>query len=84
MARFNNTELTEQTMQETRQFFADNKDACIAEVLSGAVKVNNNESYFKWMLEMKAEALCGGQDHIFTFLQRAYYIQTGECIALLA
>lgn len=83
MSRFNNVEITEQTMRSTRQHFAANALACIEEVKNGYVKVNDRESYFAWCMQRHDDALAGKNDHTFTFLQRAYYLQTGECVALL-
>ena len=75
--------ITPETIQKTRQWWADNALACIAEVKSGEVKVNNPEKYFAWRMEQHADALAGKYDHSFAFQQRAYFIQTGECVALL-
>lgn len=83
MATFNNVELTAQTMQRTRQHFADNAQACIHEVVTGEVTVNDPQSYFEWRCEQAVDAMAGKIDHTLTFLQRAYYLQTGEMIALL-
>jgi hypothetical protein len=83
MPKFNNVELSVDTMQQTRQHFADNSMACINEVLSGSVKVNDKEEYFAWMRSNARCALSGKLDHTFTFLQRAYWLQTGEMVALL-
>lgn len=86
MPKFNNTELTPATMQATRQHFADNKQAQIDEILSGAVKLpshNPQELHFARLRADAKECLAGTFDHTFTFLQRAYWIQTGEMIALL-
>lgn len=83
MPKFNNVELSEATMQATRQHFADNAIACIAEVLDGTVRVNDPESYYAWQEERAIEALAGNCDHTLTFLQRAYWIQTGDMVALL-
>ena len=81
--KFNGVELTQETILATRQWFADNAMACIAEVESGAVKVNDPEKYFAWRKESAANSLAGKNDHTFTFMQRAHYLQTGECVALL-
>lgn len=37
MAKFNGVTLTTETIQATRQWFADNDQACINEVVSGQV-----------------------------------------------
>nr|WP_156736425.1 hypothetical protein [Mycobacterium sp. E3298] len=81
--KFANVELTQDTIQMTREWFAHNAQACIDEVLNGDVKVNDKESYFKWREEQIEEAMSGQYDHTLTFLQRAHHIQTGECVALL-
>lgn len=83
MAKFNGVEITLDKIRETRQHFADISYACIAEVKSGDVKVNHQDVYFiRREAEAKA-ALDGEFDHTLTFLQRAYWLQTGVMIALL-
>lgn len=77
------TKLTEASIQAARQWYADNALACIAEVESGAVRVNDRESYFAWRHQQRVEALAGKYDHTLAFLQRAHYIQTGDCVPLL-
>jgi hypothetical protein len=81
--KFNGVTLTQDTIQKARQWFADNAQACIDEVRSGEVKVNDPESYFEWRKQSASDTLDGKNDHTFAFLQCAYWIQTGECIALL-
>jgi len=83
MPKFNGVTLTPDSIQKTRQWFADNAQACIDEVASGAVRVNDPESYFEWRRKQIADSLAGRSDHTFTFLQHAHYLQTGECVALL-
>lgn len=83
MAQFAGVELTEETIQKTRKWFADNAQACIDEVRSGEVKVNDPEAYFAWREESIKDAIECRNDNTLTFLQRAHYIQTGDCIALL-
>ena len=75
--------ITEESMQVARQWFADNALACIAEVKSGAVRVNDPEVYFAQCLRRHDVALAGKSDHTFALRQRAWLIQTGECRALL-
>ena len=41
------------------------------------------ELYREKMAERKEAALAGEFDHTLTFMQRAHYMQTGECVALL-
>ena len=83
MSRFNGTQLTQETIVATRQHFADIDQACIDEVKSGAVRVNDPASYFAWCEQRAKDGMEGKHDHTLTFLQRAYWIQTGEMIALL-
>jgi len=75
--------LTPETIQATRQWFADNAAACIAEVEAGRVWVNDPARYFAHQRQAAADSLAGKYDHTFTFLQRAHYIQTGECVPFL-
>lgn len=83
MAHFAGVELTEETIQKTREWFANNDQECIEEVCSGKVNVNDPEVYILWCEKRAKSALEGGIDHTLTFLQRAYFIQTGEMVALL-
>lgn len=75
--------LRNESIQAARQWFHDNALACIAEVESGEVKVNDLEKFRAWKTESAADALAGKYDHTLAFLQRAHFIQTGECVALL-
>ena len=77
------TLLTPETIRATRQWFADNARVCIAAAQSGKVRVNDLTAYIAWQEESAAAALRGDYDRSLTFLQRATYIQTGECPALL-
>ena len=77
-------QINDESMIATRQWFADNAQACIDEAVSGDVFVNDLDSYVTWQRERATESMLGHHDHTFTFLQRAWFIQTGECIALLA
>lgn len=83
MTTFNGVELTEETILSTRKHFAENAQACIDEVLCGDVKVDDRETYLSWHIQDMVEFMAGERDHTFTFLQRAYWIQTGDCVALL-
>ena len=76
-------EMTDATRLATRQWYHDNAMACIAEAESGAVYVNDLDEYREWRLQSAADALAGKGDHTFAFLQRAYCLETGECVALL-
>ncbi|MDV5126967.1 hypothetical protein ACO7RW_01525 [Bacillus amyloliquefaciens] len=83
MARFNGVQLTDESIQKTRKWFADNAMACIEEVKSGKVYVNDRESYFAWRKKEAKEYIEGKYDYTVTFLQHACFIQTGESVALL-
>lgn len=81
---FNGEELTEETILKTRKWFSDNKYACIDKVKTGEHKIYcDKEEYYKREEQSAMDYLDGLNDHVFTFLQRAYFIQTGKCIALL-
>lgn len=82
--KFNGVELKEETIQETRKWFHDNSLACIEEAKSGKVFVNDIEYYSKWRTEQAKEYMEGKSDRTVAFLQRAYFIQTGESVALLS
>ena len=77
-------QITTESRMLARQWFADNALACIAEVKSGAVRVNNPETFFVKCLQNHDDALAGKFDRSLTFMQRAHYIQTGDCPALLS
>ncbi len=84
MLKFNGVQLTDETIQKTRKWFSDNALACIEEAKSGKVYVNDLEYYTKLNLEKSKEYLEGKHQITFTFLQRAYFIQTGESVPLLS
>lgn len=75
---------TEETIFKTRQWFASNSFACIAEAASGKVKVNDLARYIKDCEKNAMSALNGEFDHTFTFRQLAHFIQTGESVPLLS
>jgi hypothetical protein len=81
--QFNGVLLTNESIQSTRKWFSDNSIACIEEVKNGKVWVNDEEYYFNWRNKAAKEYIEGLHDHTVAFLQRAYFIQTGECVALL-
>lgn len=83
MLKFNGVELTEESIQKTRKWFSDNAMACIEEAKNGKFYVNNLEDYTKWEEKSAKEYMEGKHDHVLAFLQRAYFIQTGESVALL-
>lgn len=82
--KFNSIEITPETMQRTRQYFADLCDECVKAAAAGEFFVNDIVRYRQTNAEHKAAYLAGKSDHTFTFLQRAHYLQTGESVALLS
>lgn len=83
MPKFNNVELTQGTILKTRELFCDIYRQCIDDVLSGETKVNDPDGYIKWRKQSIELMSSGASDFSFTFLQRAYWVQTGENVALL-
>ena len=80
---FNDEELTEESILKTRKYFSDNCLACIEDVKSGKSKIYyDKEDYYKREERNSKDYLAGVNDNTFTFLQRAYYIQTGKSVAL--
>ena len=80
-------ELTQESIQKARLWFSNN---CLAmaekareSIATGIFYCNNPEiNALKWEQEAK-NWLDGNHSNSFTFWQKAYYIQTGECVALL-
>jgi hypothetical protein len=83
MPNFNGVQLIGESIQKTRQWFADNCMACIEEVKNGKVYVNDRDSYFALEEKAAKEYMEGCHDHVLAFLQCAYFIQNGESVALL-
>lgn len=73
----------EQAVITTRQWFADNAQACINEAVSGQVRVNNLASYVADQTQRIQDCLAGNWDHTLAFQQRVVYVQTGVCHAIL-
>jgi len=80
---FNGEKLTKESIEKTEQWFINNAQGCIDEVLSGEVRVNDRESYFKSCNERMQRYKDKTYTISLTFLQHAYYEQTGKSIALL-
>jgi len=76
--------LTVETIAATRRSFADNCKACIEEAQSGKVRVNDLPSYIVQKRHEAAGSLVGKNDNCLSFLQKAVYIQTDECVPLMA
>jgi hypothetical protein len=73
-----------ETVQRTREHFADIGRACIADAVSGETRVNDLPSYAQWREDGIRADLAGEHDHSFTFRQRAYWLETGISVALLS
>lgn len=80
---FNGEVLTEETIEKTRRHFVDIFQACINEAETGKTKVNDLQSYRQKMQE-RIDAMMNERPSSFTFFQRAYWIQTGESIAMFS
>jgi len=80
---FNNVVLTSETIESTKQWFINNAKACIAEAVSGEVFVNDLESYIDSQNRRIKDFEANLNQNNFTFMQRAYFHQTGHDVALL-
>lgn len=76
-------QLTQETVVRTRQWFADNARECVVAATEGEFHVNDLPRYARDQEASAVAFLAGERDHTFTFWQRAVYLQTGECPALL-
>lgn len=81
--RFAGVELTPESIGATQRWFADNALHSLDDALSGRVRVNDLPGYVQWCRERFAHALTDAGTHSVAFAQRAYYLQTGESVALL-
>lgn len=75
-------QLTEDTVTKTCQWYADNAQGCIDEVLSGKVKVNNQAQYIATKEALKEVYLQRNFEVGLWFYQKALYIQTGESVPM--
>lgn len=75
---FAGVELSEETILATREHYAQISRDIIADVKAG--RLRHSISHLEQRIE---DSLAGKGDHSLAFLQRAYWIQTGEDIALL-
>jgi hypothetical protein len=85
--------LTAETIQRTREHFAENKRACArvcveygqhGPLQEGGFHVNGREEYVAQCARDAEAFLAGEYDYSFTFAQRAHYLQTGESIPLFS
>lgn len=92
--RFNNTIITEETILATRRYTADIYRQCIEAAVEydsipgeqlpcGKFFVNDLEGYILALEGQIVDMLAGKRDNSFTFAQRAYWLQTGQDVALL-
>jgi len=81
--QFAGVTITPETVQLTREHFAALYNACASECQSGGITVNDPALYIDRCNRNAAQALSGRFDTSFTFMQRAHYLQTGDCVALL-
>ncbi|CAH9013809.1 conserved hypothetical protein [Vibrio phage 249E41-1] len=75
-------QLTEETLTKTCQWFADNAQGCIDEVLSGEVKVNDQAAYIETKKALIKCFLSRDFEIGLWFYQKALYIQTGESVPM--
>ena len=83
MATFNGVWLKGESVQAAREWFAENCAEAIIDAESGLIKVNDLEAFREWQTNLRRGHLRGDFDHTLTAMQRAYFIQTGESVALL-
>lgn len=80
---FNGVVITEESLDKARHFFINNLQEQINAVQSGEMKVNDVDRFIDRLIESMLDCAYGHYDRSFTMLQRAYYIQTGESVAML-
>lgn len=81
--KFNGVEILPSIIHLTKQYFIDIHHKCITGASEGKFFVNDLNSYIDWQQEMINDLDNGKSDYSFTFIQRAYWLQSGQCIALL-
>jgi len=83
---FNGEKITQESIIATRQHFADIYQACINGALDGTEPPASHVNIAEYVAQHEENIramLAGERQNNFTFMQRAYWIQTGKCIALL-
>lgn len=80
--KFNNVVITEETIIKTRQHFIEIFESAIVSATNKEYHVNDIPNYIEWNKEKIEQTKIGKIDKTFTFQQRAYWIQTGEMVAL--
>lgn len=77
-----NVLLTDETIRLTKQSFIENDYKCLESAILKEFNVNDLPSYILWIKSM-IEDMRNCTRYSFTFIQRAYFIQSGECVGLL-
>lgn len=80
----NGVQLTAETIYATRRWFANKAIGCALSAQLGEHHVNDLGRYVAWREEAAVSSLDGAGDHTLAFIQRAYFIQTGECVPILS
>lgn len=82
MPHFAGVKLTDESVAAARRWYCDNFHAMKEEAESGAVRMNDLATYREWCERCAEQVMTDGRLS-FALLQRAYYEQTGESVALL-
>ena len=81
--KVNGVEITQETIVKTRQVFADMNQACIDDVKNKKEQVSDELAFIRWEEAAMRDMLEGRCDGSVTFMQRAYYLQTDQDLAIL-
>lgn len=73
---------SKEAVLKARRWFYMNHLNCVKGAISGEYKVNDLPSYVQWQKKSAIDVITGKSNSL-TLLQKAWYIQTGECVALL-
>lgn len=82
--QFNGVEITPESIAKTKQYYIDSFRKRIDDIESGAKQVNDPDSVIQFCLDAINEYNKDKPVYSVGFTQRAYYIQTGMSLALLA
>ena len=83
--KVNSVEITQETILKTREWFIKNSNDCIeyVRINDGVFKCNDPDGWISMLEQDKIDTANGKYDHYLGFLQKAYYIQTGNSVPLL-
>jgi hypothetical protein len=81
--KFNNVEITKESFNKALTYYKQLSIELIRQVESGELTVNNPTKYIEDKKANLVRLNNMTESSNFTILQRAYFEQTGECIALL-